>query len=133
MSKSLVAALLAACTAFGFSSAALADTSNTDEVKSTALVETSLIPIRILGVATALAGGIPINVLKKTADNMNAYTDSVATEIKEYEGLSPLVPLSLPGQILSLTGSCANGVIDGGTNAMKGWDKPFSAESFGLE
>ncbi len=132
MSKSLVAALLAACTAFGFStSAALADTSK--EVAKSALEETTLLPVKVLGVATALVGGVPISVLKNTAQNLNTYTDSVATEIKDYEGLSPMVALSLPGELISLGGSCVKGVIDGGSNAFKNWDKPFSAEAFSLE
>lgn len=131
MSKSLVAALLAACTAFGFSTAALADTNK--EVAKSALEETTMLPVKVLGVATALVGGVPICVLKHTAQNLNTYTDSVATEIKEYEGLSPMVPLSLPGEVISLAGSCAKGVLEGGGNAVKNWDKPFSSEAFSLE
>ncbi len=133
MSKSLVAALLAACTAFGFSTSAAFAEDSKEIVTTTALAETTMIPVKLLGVATALVGGVPISVLKNTSRNLDAYTSQVATEIKDYEGLSPLVPLSLPGEVISLTGSCVKGVIDGSSNAIKSWDKPFTQQAFSLE
>jgi hypothetical protein len=57
----------------------------------------------------------------------------MASELNTNQFITPLMVASIPGQALLSVGAAGKGLWASGTNAMDGWNTPFSPKSFSLE
>ena len=96
------------------------------------LTRTAMLPVRFAAVASALAIGTPIAVARCEARRIGQYGDAMISELNTNQYVTPLMVASVPGQSLRVVGAVGEGLVNSGCNAAKGWEHPFTAESFSL-
>lgn len=98
-----------------------------------ALASVAVLPVRMLGVASALAIGAPIAITRCEAKSFGQYGQAMASELNTYQFVTPLMVASIPGQAILSVGAAGKGLWASAVNARDGWNTPFSAKSFSLE
>lgn len=96
------------------------------------LNRTAMLPLRVMGFGAALAIGTPIAVVRSEAKSFGEYSRAVDAQMSAKDGSLGLVLVSLPGEAVQIVEKAGTGAIEGGFNAMEGWDRPFSEKSFSL-
>lgn len=129
MKSRLYMAIAAALTCLAMNSAPAfaSEPSDNDYLKDTAML-----PVKTLAVGSALAIGTPISVIRNELTSIGKFASAWVDEGNSKDGSLPLMIGSLPGGAMSMVGAVGEGLIEGGKNAIDGWDNPFSEKSFSL-
>ncbi len=96
------------------------------------LSRTAMLPVRTLGLGAALAIGTPIAIVRSEVASFGDYTRAVDTEMRAKDGSLGLILVSMPGEAMQIVEKAGTGLVNGGYNALQGWDRPFSEKSFSL-
>ncbi len=100
--------------------------SSTEDV----VTSVSLIPARVLGFAAGAGLGIPLATVKATVEKTTSYRNRISEALPDSD--SPANKAY--STVLAVPAGLLTGVIDGAyygsKNALKGFEHPFSAESF---
>ena len=94
---------------------------------------TALVPVKAASIASGLALGVPMAIVRRTSNRCIEKTSSGADNIGGHESAPPVLfaaVLGLPAGLIEGTGE---GIYQGTKNAIQfGATKPFSLESFSL-
>ncbi len=130
--RALKLALFALATAF-VANPFVVNPAMADDTKSM-VRNTVMLPVRAASVATGLAVGIPVAIMRRSGKNCVEYNESMADSIGGHKSLPPKFMagvLSVPAGIIVGTGE---GLYYGGKNAFsKSAEHPFSLATLSLD
>ena len=100
---------------------------------NTMVRNTARFPIQVAGVATALAVGTPIAIVRRTSTRIHDFTVAGADNIGGHEHAPPVLFASLFGVPAGTIVGVGEGVYMGGRNAFShGVEHPFGLDSYSM-
>lgn len=93
----------------------------------------AMFPVTLAGVGTAMVVGTPIAITRQVSVRIREYTGTMADNIGGKEHFPPNLFASFMSVPFGTLVGTAEGIYYGPKNAVgKGWEKPFSVDSFSL-
>ena len=116
-----------------FASVCGANPAMADEAKSMAKAAV-LLPVRAASVASGLAVGIPVAIVRRASNRCIEFSGSFADNIGGKEHIPPMMMGAVLGMPFGLIVGTGEGCYYGGKNAFSNCvEKPFSKASFSLD